>query len=68
MNEEKISIYIGRYIHKITYNSALKKKEILPFLTTCMMNLEGLSERSQTRKTNTTGYHLYVKQTQKVLT
>ena len=49
MNEEEISIYIGRYIHTIKYNSALKNKEILPFVTPCM-NLEGLSEISQTQK------------------
>ena len=42
------------------YDSAMKKKEILPFVMTWMV-LEGimLSEISQ-RKTNTPQYHLYV--------
>ena len=50
------------YIHTMEYYSAIKNNEILPFATT-WMDLEGimLSEISQTRKTNTILYHLYVK-------
>ena len=42
------------------YHSAIKKSEIVPFVT-AWMDLEGimLSEISQ-RKTNTTWFHLYV--------
>lgn len=40
--------------HTVEYYSAIKKNEILPFVTTCM-DLEGimLSETSQTEKKNT---------------
>ena len=52
---EYICVY---YIN--TYNSPIKKNEILPFETTCM-DLEGikLSEISQT-KANTVCYNLHV--------
>ena len=48
------------YIHTMEYYSAIKKNEILPFVTT-YMNLEDimLSEISQT-KTNTVCFHLHV--------
>ena len=50
-NVAYIYIYIYVYIHAMEYYSAIKKKEILPFVTT-WMDLEGimLSERSQTEK------------------
>ena len=48
-----INIYIYLYIYIMEYYSAIKKNEILPFVTT-WMDLEGivLSEINQ-RKTNT---------------
>ena len=48
------------YIYTMEYYSAIKKNEILPFLTT-WMDLEGimLSEISQ-RNTNTVCFHLHV--------
>ena len=41
--------------------STMRKKDILPFVTT-WMKLEGImiTEISQKRKTNTVWYHLYV--------
>ena len=54
------AVYI--YIYNVYY-SAIKKDEILPFAAT-WMDLEKniiLGEISQTEKTNTICYHLYVK-------
>ena len=45
------------YVYTMEYYSALKKNEILPFVTT-WMNLEGI--RLSEIKTNTVYFHLYV--------
>ena len=49
------------YIHTIKYYSAVKKKEILPFVAT-WMDLEDimLSEISQTKKDKYCMYHFHV--------
>ena len=47
----------------VEYYSVIKKNKILPF-EAARMDSEGImliSEISQTRKTNTVSYHLYVK-------
>ena len=53
------------YIYTMEYYSAIKKKEMLPFVT-MQMNLESilLSEISQI-KTNIVWYHLYVESKKK---
>ena len=50
------------HIYTVEYYSAIKKNEIMPFTATRMdLEINILSEVSQTEKTNTIWYHLYVK-------
>ena len=58
--EYVVCVYTHTHTHKMEYYSAMRKKEILPLVTT-WMDLEGimLREISQ-RKTNTGRHHIYV--------
>ena len=49
------------YVYTMEYHSAIRRDEILPFVTTCMdLEIIMLSEISQIKKLKTTWYHLYV--------
>ena len=63
--DEKVKVLcVCVHTHTMEYYSAIKENEILPFVTT-WMNLEGitLSKISQTEKTTTIGFHLYIEST-----
>ena len=47
-------------ILKMKYYSAMRKKKILPFVTTCLDSEDITPTKISQRKTNTVGYHLYV--------
>ena len=50
-----------RYIYTMEYYSAIKKNQIMPFATTWMdLEINILSEKSQTQKDKTLCYHSYV--------